>query len=67
MALVLGTRVGETVYLDLPDGTVGTVTLLSAGSDRVRLGFDFPQAVRVYRAKIAPAGVKARSQPTENV
>lgn len=66
--LALSLRRGEVIYLELPDGAVGTVALVAGNPDRVRLGFTFPAAVKIHREAIVPADVKARAkQPTETV
>lgn len=51
--LVLTHRPSERTAIELPDGSIAFVTLVGIdGSDRVRLGFDFPKGMPIYRDEV---------------
>jgi carbon storage regulator CsrA len=52
--LVLHRRPGEKVYLELPDGRRVTITVVEFhGRSAVKLGFDAPKDVAIYRPENA--------------
>lgn len=54
--LVLGRKVGESVVVG--DGTM--VTILEVRGDKVRLGFDAPRSLPIYRYEICPHELRER-------
>lgn len=50
--LVLEREYGETVYLDLPDGSEIRVMVVGIKNGKVRLGFEAKPEVRIMRAEL---------------
>lgn len=50
--LALSRKKGEEVQVTLPDGRVGRVVLLDVDRNKVRIGFDFPDDVKLLRSEL---------------
>ena len=57
--LVLTRKVGERVLIDLGDTVIAVLTI-GADRDKLRIGIEGPQTVRVWREEIAPEDVVKR-------
>lgn len=54
--LVLTRKLNDRVLLQYPDGTAVWVTLIEIDRGRIRLGFDAPPDVKIYREELLPRG-----------
>lgn len=54
--LVLSRKVGEKVIVFLPDGETLVVCVTETDRGHVRLGFDAPKSLRIYREELIPPG-----------
>ena len=64
--LVLARRLGEKVFIntDPSDPTVGvTITVVDIDRGKVRLGFEAPRKVPIYRAELLPLRSENPSPP----
>lgn len=50
--LILTRRVGETIYIESPDGTLVTASVLGVKGSQVRIGVNAPKDVSVHREEI---------------
>jgi len=50
--LVLTRRIGERILIKGPDGSSGSIELTQIKGDRVKLAFNFPPEVHIYREEI---------------
>jgi carbon storage regulator len=50
--LILTRRVGETLFVIQPDGTIATTTVLGVKGNQVRLGVNAPRDVAVHREEV---------------
>ncbi len=57
--LALTRKEGEAVHLDLPNGDRVTVHVLIVRGNEVRLAFDAPRDIAIWREEIAPPKQKA--------
>lgn len=53
--LILTRREGDGVVIGSPDKPIGVVRVMRIGSDRVRIGLEFPRDVQVHREEVADA------------
>jgi len=51
--LVVSRKEGEEVVIGEPGNPLGVVRVASVKGERVRLAFDFPRHVKVYRRELA--------------
>jgi carbon storage regulator len=50
--LILTRRVGETLFIIQPDGSIATATVLGVKGNQVRIGVNAPKNVEVHREEI---------------
>lgn len=53
--LVLSRKVGRETIVTLPDGRRGRVVIVEIRGDKARVGFDFPDDVKVHRSEVQDA------------
>ena len=56
--LVVSRFQGEEVFIDLPDGTRITVMVVDVRGSKVRIGFDAPKEIGIYRRELMECDVK---------
>jgi len=50
--LILTRRIGETIIIETPEGTLITVTVLGVKGNQVRIGTDAPEKVVILREEL---------------
>jgi len=51
--LVITRREGEEIVIGDPAAPIGTIKVVSIKGDRIRLAFDFPRSIEVFRKEVA--------------
>ena len=52
--LVMSRKLSERIRIDLGDGRYVWVTVVSVKGDKIRLGFEAPKDIQIWREEIIP-------------
>jgi carbon storage regulator len=56
--LVVSRKINERVFVEMPDGRLIVVTISAVRGDKVRVGFDAPQDVKILREELFQAALE---------
>ncbi len=61
--LVVSRKEGEEVVIGDPSNPLGVVRIASVKGERVRLAFDFPRHVKIFRRELADEILRGNASP----
>lgn len=61
--LVVSRKEGEEVVIGDPSNPLGVVRIASVKGERVRLAFDFPRHVKIFRRELADQILRGNASP----
>lgn len=60
--LAISRKVGETIVVGDPRSPIGRIRVVAVHGDKVRLSFDFPREISIYRQELADAIVAGKPE-----